>query len=71
MAHHPTAKSVGLAVNFPACRVVVSQIVDKAKHVEPRAEDHRTRVQFPPPPPYIKATNYNNYLLFHWKSIVF
>jgi hypothetical protein len=28
------------------------KLIDKAMHVEPKAEDLRTRVQFPPPPPY-------------------
>jgi len=35
--------------------VTDSQIVDGAKHVDPKAEDQRTRVQFPPPPQIIKS----------------
>ena len=50
MAHDLRAKPTGLAVDPPARRVIASQIIDAAKHVELRADDLRTRVQFPPPP---------------------
>jgi len=37
---------------------------DMDKHVDPKAEDLRTRVQFPPPPPY-KSLIYKRFFINH------
>ncbi len=51
MAHDRQLKQFGLATDFTLLIGWSSrQIKDKSKHVDPRAEDQRTRVQFPPPP---------------------